>query len=171
LRCHRSLHRPADNAPGEEIDNSSHIEPTLRCPHIREVSNPFAVGSRRVEGAVEHVRSNGGRLPLTQIGRQPPSARTCFEVANATAKNSPTAFTRGRRRARTSDLMIRSPLPKAGTDTGYRNGNGQSAGIRTFTTRWLLAKIPWGRPELFKPTRKPRAVSHGGPSAPVACAR
>jgi hypothetical protein len=45
LRCHRSPHRPADNAPGEEIDNSSHIEPTLRCPHIREVSNPFAIGS------------------------------------------------------------------------------------------------------------------------------
>ena len=79
LRCHRSPHRPADNAPGEEIDNSSHIEPTLRCPHIREVSNPFAIGSRGVEGAVEHVRSDGGRLPLTQVGRQAPPARTCFE--------------------------------------------------------------------------------------------
>src|SRR5258705_5785979 len=31
----------------EEIDNSSHIEPTLRCPHIREVSNPFAIGDRK----------------------------------------------------------------------------------------------------------------------------
>src|SRR5437773_10778222 len=51
----------------------------LRCPHIREVSNPFAIGSRRVEAAVEHVRSDGGRLPLTQIGRQAPPARTCFE--------------------------------------------------------------------------------------------
>ena len=53
LRCHSSAHGPADNAPREEIDNSSH--PTLRCPHIREVSNPFAVGSRRVEGALEPV--------------------------------------------------------------------------------------------------------------------
>src|SRR5205807_3808441 len=64
---------------GEEIDNSSHIEPTHHSPHKREVSNPFAIGSRRVEAAVEHVRSDGGRLPLTQIGRQAPPARTCFE--------------------------------------------------------------------------------------------
>jgi hypothetical protein len=38
-----------------------------------------AIGSRRLEGAIEQVRSDGGRLPLTQIGRQTPSARTCFE--------------------------------------------------------------------------------------------
>src|SRR5262249_31683362 len=31
-------------------------------------------------------------------------------TATATARSSPTVFTRGRRRARTSDLMIRSPL-------------------------------------------------------------
>src|SRR5439155_21932871 len=75
LRCHRSPHRPADNAPGEEIDNSSHIQPTLRCPHIREGSNPFAIGSRRGEAALEHVRSDGGRRPLTQIERQAPPPR------------------------------------------------------------------------------------------------
>src|SRR5260370_17467396 len=62
-----------------EIDNSRHIEPTLRRPHISEVSNPFVIGSRRVEGAVEHVRSDGGRLPLTQIGRQATPSRPCFK--------------------------------------------------------------------------------------------
>jgi hypothetical protein len=38
-----------------------------------------AIGSRRLEGAIEQVRSDGGRLPLIRIGRQTPSARTCFE--------------------------------------------------------------------------------------------
>lgn len=51
-------YRLADKAAEKEIDNSSHIEPTLRCcphmstlrcPHISEVSNPFAVGNRRVK--------------------------------------------------------------------------------------------------------------------------
>ena len=46
---------------------------------IREVRNPFAVGSGRFEGAIEHVRSDGGRRPLTQIGRQAPPPRTGFE--------------------------------------------------------------------------------------------
>src|SRR5207302_9820595 len=60
-------------------ENRSHIEPTLRCPYIREFSKPFAIGSRGVGGAVEHVRSDGARLPLTQIGRQAPPSRMCFE--------------------------------------------------------------------------------------------
>src|SRR5260370_8556839 len=79
LRCHRSPHRPADNAPGEEIDNSRHIEPTLRRPHISEVSNPFAIGSRRVEGAVEHVRSDGGPPPPTPLARHATPSRTGLE--------------------------------------------------------------------------------------------
>ncbi len=61
---------------GEEIDDGGHIEPALRRPYVRKVCNPFAVGSRRFEGAVEHVRSNGARLPLTQIGRQATPSRT-----------------------------------------------------------------------------------------------
>src|SRR5262249_24579680 len=64
-------------------------------------------------------------------------------IPNATAKSSPTIFTRGRRRARTSDLMIRSPLldgtpylivhpiPASRELTpGYRIGEGQSGAIR-----------------------------------------
>ena len=57
----------------------SYIEPALCRPHIREVGNPFTVGSRRIEGAVEHVGSDGGDLPLTQIGRQSTPSRTGFE--------------------------------------------------------------------------------------------
>ena len=79
LGRHLSTHRPADRASGEQIDDSRHIEPTFRCPHIREVGDPFAVGSGRFEAAVEDVGSDGGDLPLTQIGRQSPPARTGFE--------------------------------------------------------------------------------------------
>src|SRR6266567_3039638 len=32
-------------------DDGSHIEPALRGPHIREIGNPFAVGSGRLEAA------------------------------------------------------------------------------------------------------------------------
>src|SRR5262249_50926292 len=61
-------------------------------------------------------------------------------IPNATARRRPTVFMRGRRRARTSDLMIRSPpprwdtigsnssLPAWGRIAGYRICEDQSAG-------------------------------------------
>ena len=52
-----------------EIDHRSDVEPTFRRPDVGEVGDPFAVRCRRLEGAVEHIRSDGGDLPLTQIGR------------------------------------------------------------------------------------------------------
>ena len=79
LRRHRCTHRPADHPPGKQIDHGSHIEPTFCCPHISEVGDPFAIGSRRLEAALEHVRSDGGDLPLTQIVRQSTPSRTGFE--------------------------------------------------------------------------------------------
>jgi len=79
LRRHRCAHRPANDTSGEQVDDCSHIEPTFRCPDIREVGNPFAVGSRCFEAAVEHVGSDGGDLPLTQIRRQSTPSRTGFE--------------------------------------------------------------------------------------------
>jgi len=79
LGRHRCVHRPADHTAGEQIDDGGHIEPALRCPHIGEVSDPFAVGSGRFEAAIEHVGSDGDDLPLTQIGRQSPPSRTGFE--------------------------------------------------------------------------------------------
>ena len=78
LGRHRGVHRPANHTAGEEIDDGSHIEPALRCPHIGEVSDPFAVGSGGFE-AIEHVGSDGVYLPLTQIGRQSTPARARFK--------------------------------------------------------------------------------------------
>ena len=63
--------RPADNAPGEEIDDRGHREPTLRRPHIPEVGNPFSVGSRRLEGAFRHVRT--ALRPCSHTNRGPVS--------------------------------------------------------------------------------------------------
>ena len=76
---HPCAHRPADHAPREQIDHGCHVEPAFRGPDIGEVRDPFAVGCRRFEAAVEHVRSDGARLPLTQVGRQTTPARPCFE--------------------------------------------------------------------------------------------
>jgi hypothetical protein len=54
----------------------SYVEPAFRRPDIGEVSDPFAIGGGGFEAAVQNVRSDGGRLPLTHIGWQPPPART-----------------------------------------------------------------------------------------------
>jgi len=37
------------------------LQPAFWRPNICEVRNPFVVGSRRLEGAIEHVHSDGGR--------------------------------------------------------------------------------------------------------------
>ena len=63
-------HRPANDTPGEQINDGRDKEPAFRGPDIREVSDPFAVGSGGFKVAVEHVGRDGARLPLTQIGRQ-----------------------------------------------------------------------------------------------------
>jgi len=79
LRRHRCAHRPADNAPREQIDDGRDIEPTLGRPDVGEVGNPFAVGGWCFEAAIEHVGSDAGRLPLTQIRRQAAASWTRFE--------------------------------------------------------------------------------------------
>lgn len=78
-RCHACSHRPADHAQREQIEDGRHVETAFRGPDISEVRNPLAVRLRRLKAAVEHVRSDGGGLPLTQIGRQQTTARACFE--------------------------------------------------------------------------------------------
>jgi hypothetical protein len=45
LRRHRCAHRPADNPPGEQIDDDGDVKPAFCRPNICEVRNPFAVGS------------------------------------------------------------------------------------------------------------------------------
>jgi hypothetical protein len=79
LGRHLCAHRPANDASGEQIDHRSDVKPAFRRPQVGEVCDPFAIGRRRHEGAVEHVGSDGGDLPLTQIGRQSTPARTGFE--------------------------------------------------------------------------------------------
>jgi hypothetical protein len=56
LGGHFGLHRPADNAPGEQVDDGGDIKPTLCGPDICEISDPLLVGALRRELSVEHVR-------------------------------------------------------------------------------------------------------------------
>src|SRR4051812_43915196 len=79
LRSHRRTHRPADDTTREQIDHGRNVEPSLRCPDVGEVCDPAAVGSWGSKGAIEHVRSDGGGLPVTYVGWQPTPARACFE--------------------------------------------------------------------------------------------
>jgi len=66
----------ADHPPGEQIDDGRHIEPAFRRPDVGEVGNPFAVGSGRLKGPVEHIGSDGRRRPFTWIGRQATPSRS-----------------------------------------------------------------------------------------------
>ncbi len=42
-------------------------------------ASPFAAGRGCFKAAVEHFRSDGGGLPLTQIRRQATPSRACFK--------------------------------------------------------------------------------------------
>jgi hypothetical protein len=64
LRGHGCVHRPANHAPREQIDDGRHIEPAFRRPDVSEVGNPFSVRRRRLEAAIEHVGSDGGGLHI-----------------------------------------------------------------------------------------------------------
>src|SRR3954463_5323495 len=79
LSRHRRAHRPADHTPGEQVDDRGDIQPTFSRPDISKVGNPFAIGRWRFETAVEDIRSDGGALPLTEIGRQATPSWACFE--------------------------------------------------------------------------------------------
>ena len=76
---HARAHRPADHAAREQVDDGRDIEPAFRRPHVGEVGNPFAIGGRRLEAAIEHVRSDGAALSLTQIRWQTTPSRTGLE--------------------------------------------------------------------------------------------
>lgn len=45
LRGHRRIHRPADSAPRERIDDSCHVEPAFRGPNIGEVRDHLRFGA------------------------------------------------------------------------------------------------------------------------------
>ena len=94
LRRHRCAHRPTDHAPGEEIDDRGHVEPPLSGPDIGEVGNPFAIGSRCFKAAIEHIGSDGGGVPLTQIRRQATPSGACFESLQPHQSLDPVQTTR-----------------------------------------------------------------------------
>ena len=109
LRRHAGAHRPADDAPREEVDDGRHIEPALGRPDVGEVGDPLLVRPLRRELAIEKVRRQGGQ----RADRLRPSAARAGE--DEPAKPEPASGVRscaGRRRclrASTSRQTRRAP--------------------------------------------------------------
>ncbi len=76
LRGHFGLHRPADHAPREQINDGCNIEPALGGPHIGEVGGPLLVRSISMKRAIQNVRC-GNRQALPLILRQSLPPRPC----------------------------------------------------------------------------------------------
>lgn len=62
LRRHLRLRRPADDAPGEQVDDGRNVGPTFGGPDISEVGDPLLVRGRGLEGAVEDIARYYGSL-------------------------------------------------------------------------------------------------------------
>lgn len=67
LGGHRGAHRSADHPPGEQVHDRRHIEPAHRCPDLAEVGDSFAVRSRGLEAAVQHVGGDGRTLAFSNV--------------------------------------------------------------------------------------------------------
>lgn len=78
ILLHAIADRPADDAPGIEIDDHGHVEPTLAGPDIRDVTRPFL------------VRPACREVPVQQVGRyvEPMvTVRGCLVFARADDRN------------------------------------------------------------------------------------
>ncbi len=53
-------HLPADDVPGEPIDDEGHIDEPLRCRHIREIRDPQGIRTHRRKRAVDPILRTGG---------------------------------------------------------------------------------------------------------------
>jgi hypothetical protein len=75
LRCHGVTHRPADDAPREQVDDGSDVQPALGGPDIGEVGDPHLV--RRVGGelAIEHVAGDDRSIAVVLWEPAPPRSR------------------------------------------------------------------------------------------------
>ena len=73
LRGHRRLHGPADDPAREQIHHRRDVEPAFGGPEIGEVGDPFAVGRRGRERAIEHIRRDGICRPDPGIRRHLPT--------------------------------------------------------------------------------------------------
>jgi len=61
---HLGLHRPADDAPREEVNDRCHVEPALGRPYVGEVSDPPLVRALCVELTIKPVGSDCRTLAL-----------------------------------------------------------------------------------------------------------
>src|SRR5271156_7189819 len=57
---------PADDAPGEQVDDDGEVEPALAGPHVGDVGAPLLVRRGRCEVLVQKVR--GDRKGVKAVG-------------------------------------------------------------------------------------------------------
>ena len=69
---HAIAHRPANNAPGMQIENDSQIVPSFSGPDTADVSGPLLVRLNCTEVPVQQVWRD-------MVGVQPTVAHCCFE--------------------------------------------------------------------------------------------
>ncbi len=91
LRGHGRTHRPADHAPGIEVDDGCHIKPALGGPDVGKIGDPLLVGRRGFEAAWRWPASLGSprrrgraRSPSWRIRR----SMRCSPVSNPSARTS-----------------------------------------------------------------------------------
>jgi hypothetical protein len=79
------VHRPADHASGEAIDNHRQIDPALRSRNLRDIGNPHAIRLSDVKPALENIRRC-----RQDTGRGTHSPRsTALLASNATSTHQP----------------------------------------------------------------------------------
>ena len=62
IPLHPVTDRPADDAPGVQIEDNGQIQPTFARPDVADVSGPFLVGAVRREILIQQVGSNVERV-------------------------------------------------------------------------------------------------------------
>ena len=75
LRGHRGIHRPPDNAAGEQVKHHRDIKPALGGPDVGEVRDPFLVGCLGRELAVQQVAGRRRGWPRPCVGRKASAPR------------------------------------------------------------------------------------------------
>ena len=75
---HAIADRPADDAPGIEINDHGQVEPTLAGPYVRDVTDPFLVRRACREVTIQQVRRD--IEPMVAV-------RGCFVFARADNRN------------------------------------------------------------------------------------
>lgn len=58
MGSHAGAYRPPTTHREKKVDHGGNVEPAFRGPDIGGVGDPFAIGCRRFEATIEHVRNN-----------------------------------------------------------------------------------------------------------------